>query len=423
MIKKNYKLYIKILLFAIIFISSNKACFAQITDTDSLYFTTVFKTPVYQDSYSASGVWYLYSPFNSRKALFDSLDNLMKFGVSDYYGANNNIKVGNLASVDSINSTMNYYYSLNPIWAYRQKDPVWELPFSLNGKKSTTYCTFTPSTNPDNSLHAAAMGKTAILFITGSGTNNGTEMVQGIGYQNFYGNQKDSLATLGDVYISIRPLIDFRAFVWDNNGDLKALNSEFPHPSQVTSYLNGRGTPYGLNSLIESIALVKYLKSKYQKVIIAGLSYGGIYTTLNAFESAPEGALVSGGYTIAIDEIRDNDYQAASFGQLIFSLTRDSVKNNIEKSTTEFLFSWGRTGDIALETQLHYTENYFAGLNNTQYYYDYDPHTFPPFQAFKNLIDSIKNRPTVRVKETENQCSPSSAKMSGYISRTETIQI
>ena len=237
-------------------------------------------------------------------------------------------------------------------------------------------------------------------------------MVRGEGYQNYYGFQKDTLATIGDVYIAIRPLNDFRNFVWDRPNNPLALNSEYPIPSQITSYLNGRGTPFGVNSLIESIALVKYLKTKYQKVVIAGLSYGGQYTTLNAFETAPEGALISGGYSITVDQTSvNNDFQLASFGPLFYSLNRDSVKNNIGKSTTEFLFSWGRAGDIYEESYLHYTQNYFSGLTNTQYFYDYDHHTFPPFQAFKNLFDSVNRHTTVRIKEIAKTCTPASAKI------------
>ncbi len=373
-----------------------RICSAQTSYVDSLYFTTVFQTPIYQNYYDADGDWYIHPFIQTRQELFNKLDNLMKFRGEEYYGSYKNIVMGDFIPLESLNKSMNYYYGLNPLYGYKQLDPVWSLGFSLNGKKSTAYCTYSPTTKTDNSDC-----KTAILFITGSGTNNGTEMIRGQGYQNIYGYQKNLLAAVGDVYIAIRPLIDFRALVWDNYGKPMALNSEFPHPSQITSYLNGRGTPYGVNCLIESIALVKYLKSKYQKVIIAGLSYGGIYTTLNAFESSPEGALISGGYTIAIDEIGDNNYQVPSFGDLFFSLTRDSVKANIEKSTTQFLFSWGRIEDTYLETVLRYTESYFTGLKNTQYFYDYDYHTFPPFQAFKNLIDSIKNHPTVRVKKSE----------------------
>jgi len=407
--KKETKLpkYIVVLTFLVLFLFNNKS-YAQTTYEDSLYFTTVFQTPVYINRNFNPGIFYIHSFVQTRAGLFDSLNNLMKFGGSDYYGSYNNIQVRDMYPVDSINNTMNYYFSKNKINAYKQRDPIWSLPFSLNGKQSTTYCTYTPTTNTEN----PQSNKTAVLFITGSGTNNGTAMVRGEGYQNIYGFQKDSLATLGDVYIAIRPLIDFRAFVWDRVNSPAALNSEFPIPNQISSYLNGRGTPYGVNCLIESIALVKYLKSKYQRVIIAGLSYGGQYTTLNTLESAPEGALVSGGYTILVDETsQTNNYQMASFGSLFYSLNRDSVKNNIGKSTTEFLFSWGKDGDVYEESHLHATQNYFAALNNTQYYYDYGPHTFPPFQAFKNLFDSVNNRPSVRIRKTESICASGSAKI------------
>jgi hypothetical protein len=400
--------YLKYFFFLIVILICNQKPVAQTSYEDSLFFTTVFQTPVYWNYYLFPGVAYLHPFVQTRARLFDSLDNLMKFSGPEYYGAYDNIQINNLSPVDSINNTLNSYYSINASYGYKQDDPVWQLPFSLNGEKSTTYCTYTPATGNSNLSDC----KTAVLFITGSGTNNGTEMVRGEGYQNIYGFLKDSLATLGDVYIAIRPLIDFRAYVWDRENNAMALNSEFPIPGQISNYLNGRGTPYGVNCLIESIALVKYLKSKYQRVVIAGLSYGGIYTTLNALESGPEGALISGGYTIILDETsQTNDYQLASFGPLFYSLNRDSVKNNINKTTTQFLFSWGRGGDITQETDLHYTENYFTGLTNAQYFYDYDLHTFPPFVGFKNLFDSVNIRSSVRIKQIAKTCDPPSAKI------------
>jgi len=393
---------------AFIFFSVGRTAYAQTSYNDSLYFTTVFQNPVYQNYYDAPGIFYIHPFVQTRAGLFDSLDNLMKFNGEEYYGAYNSMRTGELYPIDSINNTLNYYYSLSPEYAYKQKDPVWGLTFSLNGKTSTTYCTYTPTANPDH----LGSNRTAILFITGSDPNNGTEMVRGEGYQNDYGFQKDTLATVGDVFIAIRPLNDFRNFVWDRFRNPMALNSEFPIPSQITSYLSSRGTPFGVNSLIESIALVKYLKTRYQRVVIAGLSYGGQYTTLNAFESAPEGALISGGYTILVDQTpQTNDYQIASFGSLFYSLNRDSVKNNIGKSTTQFLFSWGRVGDIYEESYLHETQNYFSALTNTQYFYDYDQHSFPPFQAFKNLFASIKMHTSVRIRELVKTCSPATAKI------------
>ncbi len=357
---KKYLIVITRYWTAILFLFLPKIDYAQTSYNDSLFFTTVFQTPVYQDYYSSPGVFYLHPFVQTRADLFDTLNSQFKFSGQEYYGSYDAMAVGALYAVDSINKTLNYYYSLNSEFAYKQTDPVWSLPFSLNNKNSTTYCTYTPGSNDGNAC------STAVLFITGSGENNGSQMVRGEGYQNTYGFMKDSLATLGDVYIAIRPLIDFRALVWDRLNHPMALNSEFPVPNQISGYLNGRGTPYGVNCLIESIALVKYLKSRYQRVIIAGLSYGGIYTTLNALESAPEGALISGGYSVLVDQIQESDYQVSSFGPLFYSLTRDSVKQNISKSTSEFLFSWGHGGDITEETDLHSTQNYFSGLTNTQ---------------------------------------------------------
>lgn len=359
-------------------------CKCQTSYVDSLFFTTVFQSPAYIPYQQYLGAWFINPYVTSRKELFDRLDTSFKFKGSDYFGSYAGIYTGELFALDSLNASMNRLYALNPNFAYEQYNPCFGLPFSLNGKQSTTYCTFSPSVSDTPC--------TAFLIITGSGANNGTAMIRGEGYQNLYGNLKDSLQTLGDVYIAIRPLLDFRSFVWDAKG--MELNSEFPIPSQIENWLNSshyvhEGTPYGINCLIESIALVKYLKKHYSRVIIAGLSYGGGYTTLNAFESNPEGALISGGYTITVDETNwNNDNQIASFGDLWYSLQRDSIKNNISRCPTQFLFSWGNIGDSYENS--HPTEKYFSGLKNVQYFYNYQQHTFPPFQAFKNLIDTIK---------------------------------
>lgn len=369
------------ILFLILF---SQSVFCQ-SKNDSLFLSTVFQTPSYVSYIQSPGNWFIEPFVKTRKELFNRLDTMFRFVPSDYFGSYNKMYIGNLSPLDSINATLNYYYYINKNYAYKQFNPCFKLPFILNCKPSNAYCIFTPQ------VADFAKNELAFLIITGSGTNNGGQMVRGEGYQNIYGYLRDSLAQYGDVYIAIRPLIDFRSLVW--NG--QELNSEFPIPGQITNWLNSshyghEGTPYGINSLIESIALGKYLKLKYDKVIITGLSYGGAYTDLNAFESVPDAALISGGYSILYDQTNaNNDFEIASFGSLWYSKERDSIKAMISKTQTQFLYSWGKdTGDPVEESESinHNTENYFRGLKNVQYFYNYNKHTFPPMAAYKELL-------------------------------------
>jgi hypothetical protein len=403
---KYYSFNTKVLYICILFFTYIKVD-AQVTTNDSMYFNTVFNGISYTADIDFPGSWYIHPVITNRAMLFDKLDNQFKYTNNDYYGSYKNMLVDSLKFVDSVNTTMNYYYNINPNYAYKQNNPVKALDFTLNGKKSEAYCVYFPSSSIINNEC-----KKCFLIITGSGSYNGTAMTRGEGYQNQFGSLKDSLAVHGDVYIAIRPLLDFRSFRRRKTptSNPKDLNSEFPIPSQITNYLNNRGTPYGTNSLIESIALTKYLKTKYRRVIISGLSFGGIYTTLNAFETSPDACLVSGGYTVEVDNTASSsvDYQSSHFGNLIFSLNRDTVKNkiNILKNKTEFMFSWGQSGDIPQEAIYHSTENYFIGHTNTQYYYNYGPHTFPPQLAFRNLLDSINIKAKPVIKEISKSCNP-----------------
>jgi hypothetical protein len=396
--------FIKTVLAFCIFSCSIFLTKAQVSNADSMYFNTVFINNGYINDVNNPGNWYIHPEITSKQNLFERLNAQFLFSNNDYYGSYASMQVDTLYPEQLVNSSMNTYFTTNANYAYKQLNPIFSLPFTLHHKTSKAYCTFTPSTNTTTSDC-----NTCFLMITGSGTHNGTELIRGEGYQNNMGFIKDSLKQIGDVYIAFRPLLDFRAFYRRliPGGIPKVLNSEFPFPSQITNYLNNRGTPYGTNSLIESIALVKYLKSKYKKVIIAGLSFGGQYTLLNAFESEPEGCLISGGYTILVDETSStNDYQTSHFGDLFYTLNRDSVKSKLLQTQTEFLFSWSTTGDVMQESQLHYTENYMNGTTNTQYFYNYPTHTFPPFIAFKNLQDSVGLKAKASLKVVSTNCNP-----------------
>jgi hypothetical protein len=94
---------------AFIFFSVGRTAYAQTSYNDSLYFTTVFQNPVYQNYYDAPGIFYIHPFVQTRAGLFDSLDNLMKFSGEEYYGAYNSMRTGELYPIDSINNTLYVY--------------------------------------------------------------------------------------------------------------------------------------------------------------------------------------------------------------------------------------------------------------------------------------------------------------------------
>ena len=74
---RKYLITVTRYLAAFIFFSIGKIGYAQTSYNDSLYFATVFQTPVYQNYYDAPGIFYIQPFVQTRTGLFDSLDNLI----------------------------------------------------------------------------------------------------------------------------------------------------------------------------------------------------------------------------------------------------------------------------------------------------------------------------------------------------------
>ncbi|MBK7690642.1 MAG: T9SS type A sorting domain-containing protein [Bacteroidetes bacterium] len=168
------------------------------------------------------------------------------------------------------------------------------------------------------------------------------------------------------------------------------------------------GTNYGTNYLIETIALVKALKSKYSKVIILGISEGGYTALLNLLNTEPDGAIISGGYSINFDTYTPSQFiLSARFRSTPQYYDRDSVKSKISQLQTNTLFTWGESDDVTLmdpEHDFHYTENFLNNYSNCSYFYDFNYHTFPPCGTLDSFITRIKGKPKAFIIPIENTC-------------------
>lgn len=348
---------------------------AQLSAADSAYFNGVFVNPLYINDSIFPGTWYQYAPVTSFYNHYLIMDTNFIFKTSDLDSISNLSIDDSLHAFAQINSAFNAYPSF-----ISQNDPVVSLPFHLNNKQGISYSFLYPDTNHSNC-------KNAFLIVPGTGINASYDVIRGLGYHNQLCQITNNCRNYGDVYTFVKPNEEFRAIHWNN----KKLNE------YIVSYLITQNTFYGTNYLVEMIAMIKYLKSNYDKVFLMGLSEGGYAALLCTMYSQPDAALISGGYSINFDTCTtETGILYTRFDSLVYQYDKVNVKDKISQSSTQYLFTWG-DGDPVLtmdpEHDFHYTENYFAGVGHCSWFYDFNDHTFPPCFNIDTFIERIISIP------------------------------
>jgi hypothetical protein len=354
------KIYNKYLIILIVSQLIPKICFSQFSAADSAAMLGWYDHPIYIDTSVTPGNW-LHNPEpSSFYNHYLMLDTSFKFNTLDL----DNIQSLTLTDSLQYDTAINNSFNVNPA-LLNQQNPMVYLPFTLNNKTGKAYTIYYPDTTSNYC-------KNAFLIVPGSGRNQAYDIVRGVGYHNTLCSMKNNCLNFGDVFTLVKPNEESRAYHWGNN----KLNS------WIFWYLSSANTYYGTNYLIEIIAMIQYLKSKYDKVFLFGLSEGGYASLLSTFYIQPDVALISGGYSVNFDTCTDEkDYLRLRFDTLVDYYDRIQVKNKILNSSCQYMFTWG-DGDPVLtmdpDHDFHYTENYFNGLSNCSYFYDFLDHTFPP---------------------------------------------
>ncbi|MBK7588379.1 MAG: hypothetical protein IPI22_08590 [Bacteroidetes bacterium] len=183
--------------------------------------------------------------------MYSKIDSIFPFTKYDFEDAYNRIQVASDFLYDTVrNNTFNYYYQFNNS-AYYQYNPLVMFNFELNGIQTKAYSTYSPS-------NAIGNCKTAYFIIPGSNNNQTTALMKGYDYHNINCYIKNELKTMGDVYILCKPLEDYRALIW-NSKKLNSGNYVTPgNLSFVYNYLLANNRPYGINYLIEALAIIKH---------------------------------------------------------------------------------------------------------------------------------------------------------------------
>lgn len=349
--------------------------YAQLSPADSAYFLSKFTRPKYINDTQYIGQFYLYDTITSMYNHFLIMDTNFVFKYQDMDSIQY-LSIDDSMRVDSIRgaSFNNYPNLLN------QTDPIVYLPYTLLNKHGTAYCFRHIDSNANHC-------RNAFLIVPGTGKNEGWNITQGTGYHNTYCYVKNACKNYGDVYTFIKPNEEHRAIHW--NG--KKLDNEY-----VNWYLTTQYTYYGVNYLIEMIALIKYMKTKYDKVFLLGLSEGGYAAALCLMYEEPHAAMISGGYTIQWDTLLlVKDILRTRFDALVDSFDKVKVKNRFANINTQILFTYG-VGDpipgLTDENLYQITENYL-NLPNCSYFYNFFNHSFPPCYVIDTFAQRIINIP------------------------------
>lgn len=265
----------------------------------------------------------------------------------------------------------------------RHEGNVLRVNYDLEGKGFKSY-SFTK-------LHSSSEEQnTAILIIPGSDNNQSTLIYYGRGY---HGNIAEVAYEKGDVYITVKPNEDILAL---HDGQRK-MSYSF-----ITNYMLNMGGSYSASYIINSIATVKYLQERYDKVIVIGLSQGGRAALLNSLQTSPDATVVASGFTVMRDKVEWAYEDQIIIPELLNIYSNEFIYERIKGQNTNYYFSWATNerGVYQMEAYNGYTADFFKELPNVESETHNQGHSFPnpqvgdfmsriPFAAILLVSNSI----------------------------------
>jgi hypothetical protein len=228
------------------------------------------------------------------------------------------------------------------------------------------------------SLPGPCAGGSAGLVIPGSGNNQSSAIINKQA-DNYHYGVIDALAGLNSNYVLIKPNED--SLAWHNGRGYK-LSGEMSW-----NYHINRGGSYSVSYLVQAMAFTKWMKSCFDRTVLAGLSQGGAAVLLTAMQAMPTAAVVAAGHSLLFDQL-----EWAGHNQLLnvpgyaALAKRDTLVAALGNSPTRWLFAWGRadTDFYMVEASTRYTANAIDPLANVDISIHDGGHVFPvaAMQAF-----------------------------------------
>lgn len=254
----------------------------------------------------------------------------------------------------------------------------------------------------------SGFGRHAAVIIPGTGHNQASAIYLN-DERNYHYNIAELVRPNWDMYVCVKPNEDILAI---HRGGAK-LDYDY-----VVAHLANSGGSYSARYLIDTIAIVKYLKRVYSTVVLLGLSQGGQAVLYNSLQTSPAGAFVASGYSVLQDS-----YGSAGLDQIMIPgmreyLGTENIYDGVGRSATEYVFSWGagESGVYRAEAAVGCTRDYFSSLRNVTCVLHDGGHEFPREQV-SEFLDSMIIDPRMPANTSalyQNEPNP-------FISRTRIV--
>lgn len=229
------------------------------------------------------------------------------------------------------------------------EDSVLKVSYTLGGKEYFSYAYAPPQSSKKDKV---------VLVIPGSGFNQSTRV-----YRREPGGLHDGILDAFDAsfdeYVLVKPNEDCRAF---HNGRNKLSNAF------VVNWHLDHGYSSSASYVVDSLALAKYLKGRYDNFVVCGISQGGRACLLNALQSKPRAAIIMSGYTVLSEAVMRSHHDQLIIPGWRQRLNNDRLKQEIRASSTRFLFTYGLNdkGPMIVDVHECLTAKHFRDCANVQ---------------------------------------------------------
>lgn len=248
--------------------------------------------------------------------------------------------------------------------------PALQVDYEIDDRALTGYAYFRPG--------AETKSNCAALIIPGSGLNQSTAILVS-DVDNYHYNIAKVVGTHCDLFVYVKPNEDFLAI---HNGVFK-LDYRY-----IIGHLINNGGSYSALYLVHTLAIAKYLKESYDKLLVVGISQGGKAALLNSLQSEPYGTIVSSGFSILEEELVGMGLGQIMIPGLNGHYRRFDIYRTIAGSSTRFLFTYGKLeeGMYGVEARENITRDYYRDLDNVEFHVHNRGHRFPPRRIGRFLL-------------------------------------
>jgi hypothetical protein len=178
----------------------------------------------------------------------------------------------------------------------------------------------------------------------------------------------------------------------------------------LTPYTELLGKSWASNLYIEFLAQLKYLKSKYRKVIAMGLSNGGFPVLVCGLEADIDGINCASGLSVSsYTGFPVPNNENPFFSGLFDYYSLENIKSRIYQSQSKILFTYG-SGDCCTNAYEYNTHALERKLNtpvtscNTEFFYNFYGHTFS-CQALDSFFSKVRASPKLEIQLESISCS------------------